>query len=459
MSNDTQKQSQYDKMIKTPIPKLVVTLAIPTILSMMITSVYNMADTAFVGQLGNSASGAVGVVFGFMAVIQAVGFMFGQGAGSMIAMQLGKQDGDSAGAAASTGFFVALLTGILISVLGFLFLDPLVFFLGSTETIAPYAKTYMIFILLSAPFMVVCFVMNNILRYEGKAALGMIGLMTGGVLNIICDPIFMFGFRLGIAGAGLSTALSQCVSFCILLSMFLRGKTVTKLSVKRIMWNPLRILNLMATGLPSFLRQGLNSIATVLLNTQAALYGDAAVAAMSIVSRIAMFVLSIAIGVGQGFQPVSGFNYGAGKYRRVRRAYCFTFLLSEILIAVIAAGVMIFSGSMIQLFRDDAEVITIGIRALRLQCVSLLFVPFSMVTEMQLQSTGKKLGASTLSALRSGVFFIPALVIMARFRGLAGIQEAQPLAAVLSFLPAIFFAAWFFSHLPKEEDTNEDVQL
>lgn len=450
MKNNT-IPSQYDKMTKTSIPKLIIRLSIPTILSMLVTNIYNMADTAFVGQLGNSASGAVGIVFGFMAILQAVGFMFGQGSGSIIARLLGAKDKESASVTASTGFFCALFLGLLIEIPGFLFLDPLVMLLGSTETIAPYAKTYISFILLAAPFMTASFVLNNILRYEGKAALGMIGLMTGGLLNIIGDPIFMFVFHMGIAGAGLSTALSQCISFGILLSMFLRGKTECRLSVHRISLQPGRIFNIMATGMPSLLRQGLNSLTTVLLNSEAAVYGDSAVAAMSIVSRISMFVFSFALGIGQGFQPVSGFNYGAGKYRRVRKAFLFTAALSEGLIIVISLFVMLCSNNLIGIFRNDATVIEIGTRALRLHCMSLLFLPACMVTEMLMQSTGQRLSASLLSSLRSGVFFIPLLLILAKVRGLSGIQEAQPLAYVLAFIPSLLFAVWFFRKLPKED--------
>lgn len=454
MNQNTQKKksvSQYNKMTQTPIPALVVQLSIPTIISMLATNIYNMVDTAFVGQLGNSASGAVGIVFGFMAILQAFGFMFGQGSGNIISRKLGMQDEESASVLASTGFFLALFSGVVIGIVGFIWLDPLVMLLGSTKTIAPYAKTYISCILAAAPFVVSSFVMNNILRYEGKAILGMIGLLTGGVLNICGDAVFMFGFDMGIFGAGLSTALSQMVSFCILLSMFLTGRTQSRLSIRRVSLDIRLLLDIVETGLPSMLRQGLTSFTTVLLNGQARIYGDVAIAAMSIVSRIIMFVFSFVLGIGQGFQPVSGFNYGAGKYSRVRKAFRFTVMLSEIILIVVTVAVMLCSNNLIQLFRDDAQVIEIGTRALRLQCIALLFLPVSMVTEMQLQSTGQKFSASLLSSLRSGIFFIPALLLLAKYRGLAGIQEAQPLAFVLSFFTSLFFAVWFFRKLPKED--------
>ncbi len=450
--------SQYIKMTQTPIPKLVVQLSIPAVLSMLVTSIYNMVDTAFVGKLGDSASGAVGVVFGMMTIIQALAFLFGQGCGAIASRKLGERNTEAASVYASTGFFYAFGAGLIIEIVSFLLLDRLVFLLGSTETIAPYAKDYIRYILIAAPFMASSLVMNNILRYEGKAVLGMIGLITGSVLNIAGDALFMFGMHMGVAGAGLSTGLSQMVSFGILLSMFLRGKTQCQLDLRRVSRIPAQVGDIVATGMPSLLRQSLNSLGTVLLNGQAGVYGDAAVAAMSIVSRIIMFIFSVGLGVGQGFQPISAFNYGARKYRRVRQAYRFTLLLSQGILTLFAIAVLIASGSLIQYFRDSAEVIAIGTRALRLQTAAVLFLPFSVVTEMQLQSTGQKLAASVMSALRSGLFFIPALLLLSHFRGLAGIQEAQPLSYLMGFFTAIVFAVGFFRRLPKEdEDAGADI--
>ncbi|MCR5675202.1 MAG: MATE family efflux transporter [Lachnospiraceae bacterium] len=444
--------AQYERMTRTPVPRLIITLAIPTIITMLVTNIYNLVDTAFVGQLGTSASGAVGVVFGHMVILQSIGFMFGQGGGSIVSRELGAKEPEKASRTASTSFFCSLFIGFLLAALSYLIIDPLIDFLGSTPTIAPYARIYITYILLSAPFSTAGFTLNNILRYEGKAAFGMIGMMAGGILNMIGDPIFMFAMKMGIAGAGLSTCLSQIISFLILLSMFLRGKTTTQLSIRHFMLSARAIGNICATGLPSLLRQGLTSIATIILNWEARSYGDEAVAAMSIVSRVSFFIFAFALGMGQGFQPVSGFNYGAGKYSRVRSAFRFTLILSESLMSVVLLLVVIFSGNVIGIFRDDPRVIEIGTRALRLQCASLLFLPPTMLTEMLLQSTGQKVGASLLSALRSGVFFIPLILILAAVRGLYGIQEAQPLAYVLAFFPSIGFAAWMLGRKMPRED-------
>ena len=449
-------KSQYEIMTKTPVSRLIVKLSIPTVISMLVTNIYNMADTAFVGQLGTSASGAIGVVFGFMSILQAVGFMFGQGCGSIISRLLGQKDEKEASVIASTSFFASLLFSLLIEAVGYIFLGQLVMLLGSTETIEPYAKAYIIYILAAVPFITTSFVMNNILRYEGKATLGMIGLMVGAVLNICLDPVLMFVFGMGIAGAGLATALSQFIGFCILLMMFLIGKTQSRLSIRNVSLNFIKLFNIVSTGFPSLLRQGLTSVTTVLLNYEAAIFGDAAVAAMSIVSRIVFFLFSIALGVGQGFQPVCGFNYGAGKYSRVRKGFAVTVLISEVVIFIMSGAAFLFSGELIGIFRDDPEVIEIGTRALRLQCIALLVLPACMVVEMQLQSTGKRIGASVLSALKSGLFFIPALLILAAVRGLSGIQEAQPLAFLAAVVPSVIFAVCFFRKLPKQDREDTD---
>ncbi len=453
------KLSQYDKMTKTPVEKLIVTLAIPTILTMLVTNIYNLVDTAFVGTLGNSASGAVGIVFGFMAILQAIGFLFGQGSGSIISRFLGQKNIEEAVKTSSTAVFFSFFLAVTASLLCFFFLTPIVFFLGSTETIAPYARTYISWILLTAPCMVTSFTLNNILRYEGKAFYGMIGMLSGAVLNIFGDALLIKVFNMGISGAGLSTAVSQAVSFSILLIPFLRGKTQCRLSFSKIQWNPKVVGNIISTGSPSLVRQGLNSITTIILNFYAGTYGallgsggsDQAIAGMSIVARIFFFIFSVAIGTGQGFQPVSGFNYGARKFGRLRKAYRFTVELSEALMIVIGAVVFIFAPSITALFRDDPTVIEIATRALRFQCIGVLFLPVSMVTEMLCQSTGQKLAALVLSAMRSGIVFIPTLIIMALTRGLNGVEEAQSLAFAITFIPTMGFIWWFFHKIPDSD--------
>lgn len=446
--------AQYKKMTETPIPKLIITLGIPTTISMLVTSIYNMADTYFVGKIGTSASGAVGVVFGLMAIIQAFGFMFGHGAGSIISRRLGAKDVESASKYASTSFACALLAGLCITVFGLLFLNPLMRILGSTDTILPYARTYAAFILLAAPFMASSCVMNNILRYEGRAMFAMVGLTTGSILNIFGDWLLMQVFELGVLGAGISTAVSQIISFFILLFMFVSGKTQSKFARRWITKDIGDVALICKTGMPSLMRQGLSSVSTMVLNGQAGIYGDAAVAAMSIVNRICFFIFCFGLGIAQGFQPVSGFNYGAKKYGRVREAFFFTLTACEVLLGSIAIIGMMFSPHLVGVFRDDPKVIEIGTFALTAQLIALFFQPLSVCITMLFQSVGKNRQATFLSMLRSGVCFIPVILILSRTMGLTGVEISQTVADVISFFVSMPFAIRFMRELKNMEREN-----
>lgn len=446
----SQVSKEYIKMTQTPIPKLVITLGIPTTVSMLVTNIYNMADTYFVSTLGTSASGAVGVVFGLMAIIQAIGFMFGHGAGSIIARKLGEKKQDMASCIASAGFFSALAAGILLAVFGLIFSEPLMRILGSTDTILPYAKTYGSCILIASPIMAGSFAMNNILRYEGKAALAMIGLTTGGVLNIFGDWLLIVKCGMGVEGAGIATAVSQLISFAILLSMFVRKKTACRLSLRCFSRDRRDLLMIIKTGFPSLIRQGLSSAATMLLNGQAGRYGDAAVAAMAIVNRICFLIFSFGLGIGQGFQPVAAFNYGAEKYRRVKSAFFFTWGVSEVCLGSIALLGMLLSSGLVGFFRNDPMVIEIGTFALRAQLAALFFQPLSILSNMLFQSIGKNVIASFLAALRSGVLFIPAILILPAVMGMTGVEIAQTAADIAAFFVAVPFVVHFFRRLPAD---------
>ncbi len=448
----TTQEKHYKKMTETSIPRLIIGLGIPTTISMLITTIYNMADTFFVGRLGTSQSGAVGIVFSLMAVLQAFGFMYGQGAGSIIARKLGAGDVEEAKKTGSTAFMLALITGVFICSVGLITLDNFMRILGSTETILPYSREYGRCILLAAPFMISSNVLNNILRYEGKAFYAMIGLCIGGILNMIGDPILIFAMNLGVRGAGISTAVSQSISFIILLYMFLSGKTQTKFSLKLVTPTYDMISNICFTGLPSLIRQSMQSVSGMFLNTIAAGFGgDAAVAAMSIVGRINFFCFAVGLGVGQGCQPVTSFNYGAKRYDRVREAFFFTWKFSQIMLSLFVIVGLIFSDNLIQVFRDDIEVIKIGTFALKSQLLALFFVPFQVSSNMLLQSTGQRKSASFLSLLRNGLYFIPILLVFSAVLGLRGVQTAQPVSDVLTTLTSIPFIILFFKQMSADE--------
>ena len=430
-------EDKYRQMIEAPVEKLIPRLAVPTIISMLVTSVYNMADTYFVSQIGTSASGAVGIMYSAMAMIQAIGFMLGMGAGNNISRALGNKEEHRAGDFQAVGFFTSALIGILITVSGLLFLKPLVHLLGATDTIAPYAIDYARYILLAAPFMMTSFVMNNTLRAQGNAFFSMIGIMTGGILNMILDPVLIFVFDMGIAGAAIATMASQMVSFGILFYQCNFRRDCVK-----IQWSGFKpSLNIykeiLHAGMPSFFRQGLASVAAVVLNFTAGPYGDAAIAAMSIVTRFMQFINSALIGFGQGFQPVCGFNFGAKRYDRVLDSFWFCVKVAVAMLTTFGVVAFIFSGPIIREFRrEDLEVIRIGTFALRMQLLTMPFQAWVIMVNMLTQSIGYGGRASLVSMGRQGLFLIPLLLVLPSAFGLLGLQIAQPISDMLTFVLA-----------------------
>lgn len=443
-------EQQYNRMVKTPVSKLILSLSIPTIVSMLVTNIYNMADTYFVGTISTSASGATGIVFGLMAILQAFGFMFGHGAGSNISRRLGARDIEGARQYSAVSFYLSIFAGLIIMALGLAFINPFMRLLGSTETILPYARTYAFYILIAGPAFTSSCVMNNILRYEGKAFYAMVGLTTGGILNIFGDALLIRVFHMGIAGAGLSTAVSQYISAVILLLPYLQGKTQSRMGWSY--FKPTREVtsNIIAVGMPSLMRQGLNSVSMMVLNTCAGGYGDAAVAAISIVNRIMNFLLCVSIGIGQGFQPVSAFNYGARIYSRVKNGFLFGLLLGTVIMTVLGFAGMFAGAQMVAFFRNDPEVIEIGIHAMHRQCLALWLEPLSVFGNMLFQSIGKAKVATFLAALRSGLVMIPAVLLLTALFGLSGLESAQAVSQVISALVSLPFIVAFLHHLPAD---------
>lgn len=429
---------RFTQMTEAPVERLVCKMAIPTIIGMLISSFYNMADTFFVGQIGTSATGAVGVVFSLMALIQALGFFFGHGSGNYMSRMLGAKKPEAASVMASTAFFTTLIVGALLSVLGFIFAAPLARLLGSTETILPYAVDYLKYIMLGATFQMASFVLNNQLRFQGNAVYGVVGMAIGAVLNVALDPIFIFVLNMGVSGAALATAISQIVSFFILVFMSLKKSSIP-IVIKHFKPGLQLYKEMLRGGLPSLARQGLASVSTIALNYMAGLYGsDAAIAAISVVTRISMMANSAIIGFGQGFQPVCGFNYGAKKYQRVKKAYWFCVKASLVFLVFAGALIYIFSPNLIALFRrDDPAVIEIGALALRLQAITMPLASIVVMSNMLLQTIGKAGPATVVAMSRQFIFFLPVLAVAAPSLGIFGIQLTQPVADLLSLILTI----------------------
>lgn len=440
-------QAYYTKMTTTPVSRLIISLGIPTTISMLVTSLYNMVDTYFVGTLGESQQAATGILFTLQAIIQAVAFMLGQGSGTIVSKALAMQDQNEASEYVSTGFYTGAIAGLILTVFGLLFLTPFMRFLGSTETILPYAKQYGFWVLFACPFTVCSFVLNNNLRYEGKAFYAMIGISAGAILNVFGDYVFIRIFDMGVFGAGLSTALSQIISFGILYYYF-RKMAQSSIRIRSISRDVKVYLTIMKVGFPAVIRQGLSSISSGLLNNLTKPFGDAAIAAMSVVNRFTAFVMCVGLGIGQGFQPVAAFNYEAKKYKRVKKGLLFTMAAGAVLVGILAAAGFVFAPQIVFAFQESKAVNEIGVFALRCGCVGVMFLPLSVPVNMLFQSIRKAGLSSFLSLLRSGLSFIPVLIIGTKLWGLLGIQIAQPVADALTGFISIPFALWFLKTTP-----------
>lgn len=449
------EKKQFIKMTQTRIPRLIISLGIPTTLSMMVTSLYNLADTYFVSLIGDdSITAAVSNLLALMSIIQAIGFTFGMGSGSIVSRLLGNRDREGADKTASSAFTCAGGCGLLILIFGFMFLTPLMKLFGSrTPAVLGYSKQYATFILLNAPFMCMSFVLNNVLRAEGKAVLSMIGLVAGAVVNVVLDPIFIFGLDMGITGAALATAISQLISFSVLLFMFLSGRTIVRLRAKSVSPTLKVYREIVATGFPSFCRQILASLCTVFLNQAAFTHGgDAAQAALGVVQKVFMLAFSLSLGIGQGYQPVLGYNYSAKRFDRVRSAYLFTLGFSTAMMVAFASVCGVFANNLMNVFSLSEQATEIGTLTLRLQCICMPLLPMNFMIGLTYQVVGNKAIAAILSASRQGLFYIPFVLILPRVMGILGVQSCQAVSDFCAFFFAIPFTLLFFKTLKKEAE-------
>ena len=437
-------RDNYTFLTEAPVHKVVFTMAIPTIISMLSTSMYNLADTYFVGSINTQSVAAVGISFAMMAVIQDVGFF----AGNYISRKLAAKDEENARKRATTGFVLSLLTGLVIAILGQLFLTPLCLTLGSTPTILPYTERYLGIILLGAPFMTTSLTLNNMMRFQGNTMYAMKGIMSGVLLNLILAPLLILYFELGITGAAIATLISQCFGCAILFWMTHKGQNI-RIHLRYFTPSKAYAKEIIFGGTPSLSRQGLGSIATLVLNVAAGAYGDAAIAGMSIVTRISFFTYAVVIGLGQGFQPLCGFCYGARLYARVKEAFYYCIKCGTIFLAICAVIGFIFSEPIIELFRDDAKVIEVGSMALKWQVISFPLVATIVLTNMLMQTIRKPIRANIVAAARSGLFFIPLIFILPHFFGLLGVEMCQAWADFCSFAVAIPIAWSAFRDMRK----------
>ena len=439
-------RDNYTFLTTAPVGKAIITMAVPTVISMLVTSIYNIVDTWYVGLLNTQATAAVGVAFPIMSVIQAIGFFFGQGSGTYVSRKLGAKEIGSASRMIATSFICALLFGVAISLFCLLFLRPLSIALGSSPTILPYTMQYLGIVALGAPFMTCSMVLNNQMRFQGNARNAMYGMLTGAVLNVALVPLFMFTFELGITGCAIGTLLSQIAGFSVLLYMSFRGGNL-HIKLKNFSFQKHYYVEIFKGGTPSLSRQGLASLSTMLLNVAAGAYGDAAIAGMSIVTRVTFLVFAVIIGIGQGFQPLCGFCYGAKLYDRVKEGFNFCLKTYLVILLPVCTLTFLFADSLIDMLRHDPHVVAVGAVALRWQVITFPIAAFLTASNMMLQTSGRSVSANLLASARNGLYLIPAIIILPYFFGLFGVEISQAVADLFSLIMAVPIVRHYFKTL------------
>ena len=451
-------QKKHEFMLNTPIHRLVPRMALPSIAGMMVTSIYNLADTFFVSQLGTGATGAVGVNSSIDLIIMMAGSLFATGAASYTARLLGARKDQHAREVLSTCWYAAFVFGLLVLVLGFAFQDQMLLLLGANQEILPYSEQYCRYILLAAPFMATSFVLNQCLRSEGSAIYSMAGMVTGAILNIGLDPLFIFYFNWGVAWASAATAISKLVSWTILMLPYWRGRTILTIRPGqiRLRWGDIR--EVAAMGSASFFRTGLGTLAAIILNRIAVTFGTSALAAISVSNRITMFMTSACLGFGQGFQPVAGYSWGAGRYDRVRQAFRFSAVTCTAGIALAAALVALLARPILLLFTEnDAEMVRIGVFSLRVQCLAMPFHGFGIIVNMLCAGIGRPVASLLLGMARQGIFFFPILPIVVRLWGVWGVASVQGIADMLVMCLAVPIAFRVMRDVRKREQETQFI--
>lgn len=445
-------KDKFDKMANEPVKKLISSLAVPTIITMLVSAVYNMADSFFVGKIDTTSVASIGIVFSVMTLLQAIGFFLGNGSGILISTYLGEKKKERAEIYANVAFFTAFIAGIILALLGIFFSRKLALLLGATQSTLKSASGYLKYILLGSPFILCSFVLNNQLRYQGSAIYSMAGILSGSLLNIAIDPLFIFTFKLGVQGAAIATIISQFIGFIILLIGTRKGENI-RISIRKFKPQGKIFLDISKNGLPSLARQGIQTVATICLNFACAKYGDAVVAGMSVFNRVMFLGLAVVIGFGQGYQPVCSFNNGAKNYKRVYDGYKFTVIITTFIITLFSVIAFIFAPQLIAIFRDDSEVIEIGTKALRIQCIAMPVIGYCTSSNMLMQSLKISGKATVLALARQGIFYVPFMFIMPMLIGEAGITYVQPIADILSFIITLILVIPIVKKLRKKSST------
>lgn len=450
--NNADPEARYRLMTTEKVPKLIISMAIPAIISQIVSSLYSLADTYFVSSIGTAATAAPGVAFPILLIIQAISLMFAVGAGSLASRQLGAMDTEEANKTVSTAFFLSVFIGTILGIFCLIFLEPIMILCGASDTILPYACDYAFWIILATPFYSASFVLSFVIRQEGNVRLATIGTIAGAVVNCVLDPLFIFTFNMGIVGAAVATSLSQIVSFTIMFVHIIRGKCVLKLAWKYFSPKWKRLWEICKVGAPNLFQSALLVVGQIMLNNAAVAYGDAPLAGMNVVTKVSNIIVLSLNGFGQGFQPMCGYCYGAKLYKRIREGLWFTLKVGLTIIVILSLVCFIFAPEIIALFRaDDPAVIEVGSKIMRAHMVVMPLYTVTVVASMMFLSCGKALKATVVTLARNGIVFIPLIMVMPSLFKLNGVIWAQPISDAITFVISALLLAVELKQLSKQE--------
>ncbi|WP_207729273.1 MATE family efflux transporter [Clostridium sp. 'deep sea'] len=456
------QEKRAEMLGKDKISRVLIKLAIPAIIGMLVSAIYNVVDTLFVSSLGTEALGAVTVVFPFFMLVSAIGMMFGSGSASYISRLLGQKNTKRANQTVIVTLVSSIACSIIFTCLGLVFLEPVLAMFGASKTIMPFARDYAVIIICGSIFTMSNMALNNMLRAEGSAKISMIGMVSGAVLNIALDPILIFMFNMGVRGAALATVISQAVTTVILLYYYLSKKSYLKLSLGNFTFSREIYSEIFKIGIPTLLRQGLASLSMGMMNSAAVVYGDAAVAAVGVTNRVIMVAFYVLFGFSQGFQPLAGYNFGAKKYDRVQKTVKIAVQWSTIYCLIISGLIFIAAPAIVSAFSNKPEVINTGVKMLRYYSVVLPTFGFTIMYNTLFMAFGRAKSALILSTARQGIFLIPAIIILPKIFNLEGVLMSQPVAAALSFCLTAYMASRIqkeLKELVNSQNNEKQLQL
>lgn len=454
------REKRRKNMLEGPILKVVLSVATPMIVAMLIDSIYNMTDTYFVSQLGTAATAAVGINDSLLHIIRSVSFTFGMGAASYISRLLGAKRNEEASRVGTTAFLTAITTLSIVALVAYIFMGPLVTLMGATESAKHYSIDYAKWILLSAPFTAGSTVLSQMLRAEGSTKMSMIGMLSGCLLNMALDPLFINVLGFEVAGAAIATSISKVVSFTVMLTPFLRKRTILEIKIKFFTPKKEIYFEIARMGIPTFLRSSMMSVSTIVMNNVAGGFGDYALAAVSVANKCTRLIGSAIMGLGQGFQPIAGYCWGAKRYKRVRHAFWTCCAIGSAAAAVLGIGLAFSAKSLVSVFTvsNDAEIIKIGSYMIITQCITMVPHVLGMIANGLYSALGRFVGATVLGLSRQVIFLIPCVIILSSVFGIYGLASSQAISDVLTFLLAALMVSKLFKYIKliEAEHTIED---